>query len=88
MGSEMCIRDRVKNNCKSAAAGELLDRLRRRPNWVNYLLEARNHPELNLEHLAKLITEKSSKVPLVLFDIAFNLYNHCNDDSNNHHHRH
>ena len=67
------------------AAGELLDRLRRRPNWVNYLVEACKHPELKLEHLAKLIKEKSSKVPGVLFGIAFNLYNHCNDDSNNHH---
>ena len=71
----------MKNHGKSAAAGELLDRLRRRPNWVNYLLEACKLPELKLEHLAELIKEKSSKVLGVLFEIAFNLYNHCYDIS-------
>lgn len=33
------------------AAYELLDTLRRRPDWILYLLEACNHPELGLDDL-------------------------------------
>ncbi|XP_062597533.1 uncharacterized protein LOC134258957 [Saccostrea cucullata] len=71
------VRTKLSNKGRSAAVGELLDRLKRRPNWENNLLEALLHPELKLQHLAKLFIEKSTEL-----QIKITLHTKCSDGHN------
>lgn len=52
------IQTKLVNGGRSKAAGELLDKLRRRHNWVFNLLEACRHQELGLDHLYTYIKDK------------------------------
>lgn len=38
----------LRRGGRSIASAELLDRLRRQPNWMHYLLKACDHPQLGL----------------------------------------
>ncbi|XP_052683371.1 uncharacterized protein LOC128163761 [Crassostrea angulata] len=58
------IKAKYQNDGRSKAAGELLDRLRRRPNWVYNLLLACNHPELGLDHLCNYIKDKMTQLEI------------------------
>ncbi|XP_061193938.1 uncharacterized protein LOC133202180 [Saccostrea echinata] len=71
------VRTKLLNKGRSIAVEELLDRLRRRPNWENHLLEALQHPELKLNHLFKLFIEKSTEL-----QIKITLHNKCKDGHN------
>ena len=57
---------------KESVAVDLLDRLRKEKDWMNCLLEACQHPELNLEHLAELVRSLINRKRLhVSFFIVF-----------------
>ncbi|XP_062595073.1 uncharacterized protein LOC134256444 [Saccostrea cucullata] len=71
------VRTKLSHKGRSVAVGELLDRLRRRPNWENNLLEALLHPELKLHHLTKLFIEKSTEL-----QIKITLHTKCQDGHN------
>lgn len=38
----------LRRDGRYIASAELLDRLRRQPNWMHYLLKACDHPQLRL----------------------------------------
>ena len=47
----------VYSSTKELWALELFGRLTKRPNWIQALLKACKLPDLNLEHLAKLVKD-------------------------------
>lgn len=73
------IRKKLENGGRSKAAYELLDRLRRRPNWMHNLLEACSYPELGLDHLKRFIENQMTRLEI---RITNNPKNPCGDGHN------